>query len=177
MKTYSSIMVLFLFFFGNTTIGISQPGKKTLQELANQAPVIILGTVQSIESQYEEYLGKENFIFTYATIFIESSIKGSRSGIVKVKIPGGEKDGRATYGKLTFKFQKNEEVLLFLDPIDNENYQIHGVSGKLTTIRENGIKYFDTTIIKNGGVSRNGDRSKARHQEIINQIINYLKQN
>jgi hypothetical protein len=92
----------------------------SLEQLTQDADLIILGTVEGVES--ELVTGK---IFSFATISVKSKIKGESEATqnkIIIKFPGG------TVGDLAMKvedspgYEKGEKVLIFLRKIPNQPY-------------------------------------------------------
>jgi hypothetical protein len=94
--------------------------KLSLEQLTQDADLVILGTVEGVES--ELVTGK---IFSFATISVKSKIKGESEATqnkIIIKFPGG------TVGDLAMKvedspdYKKGEKVLIFLKKIQNQPY-------------------------------------------------------
>jgi hypothetical protein len=94
--------------------------KLSLEQLVQDADLIILGTVESVESRW--VAGK---IFSFATVSVSSTIKGeleSGQGKVTVKFPGGK------IGEIDMKvedspdYKPGEYTLVFLQKIPNQLY-------------------------------------------------------
>ena len=101
--------------------------KLSLEQLVADADLIILGTVDSVQSEQAE--GK---IFSFATVSVNLKIKGEPEATqdkVVVRFPGG------TVGDVGMKvedspdYEQGEEVLLFLQKIENQpGYRTAGSS-------------------------------------------------
>ena len=175
MKTLRIAVMLALFLMSGDLRVYSQSGLNTLKDLTELAPVIVLGKVQNVNAEFGDYLGMDNFIFTYVTVAVRFSLKGSVPKQLSVKVHGGRIGDRVLTGKRTFRFSENEEVLLFLEPTKENYFEVYGISGKFSVItKEDGIELFDTTLLKEDEVSRYGHGSSATVEDITTRINRYL---
>lgn len=175
MKTLKIFLALLFLTILFTQTVFSWGNRKTLKELVNSAPIIAFGKVLEVSPQVEEYLGQDDFIITYMKLSVQTFFKGKNSEqILTLKIPGGQIDDRVIGGERSFRLTKNEEVLLFLNPIENNYYEIYSISGKLTVQYRDNEKYLDCSLLKEDEISIYGPNSVVKSDNIINKIINYL---
>ncbi len=176
MKVFKFFLVaVLLFSIIFTENGFSWENKKKLKELVNAVPLIVLGNVLEVKSQIEEYLGQDDFIFTYMKLSVQTFYKGDNSEqILTVKIPGGQIGDRVIGGERYFKFTKNEKVLLFLTPIENSYFEIYSISGKLSIKENEDGKYFDCSLLKEDEISKYGYNSTFKFESIVSRIGSYL---
>jgi|SRR5690625_418167 len=106
MKTLKICGFLTILFVSFCSTAFGQWGLLTLDQLSRSAPVIVLGTVEEIESEYGEYLGRKDFIFTYARITIQKPLKGTDSEHLMLRVPGGQIGERIIAGEQTFELKK-----------------------------------------------------------------------
>ena len=94
--------------------------KLSLEQLTQDADLVILGTVEGVES--ELVTGK---IFSFATISVKSKIKGELEATqnkIIIKFPGGTVGDRAMKVEDSPGYKKGEKVLIFLRKIQNQPY-------------------------------------------------------
>lgn len=85
----------------------------SLEEIAAQADVVVLGTVESITSSWSD---DGRMIVTRASIAVERALKGGpRAGVV-VETPGGRVGDVALVASGAPVFRVGERVVLFLEP-------------------------------------------------------------
>lgn len=176
MKVFKFFLVtVLLFSIIFTENGFSWENKKKLEELVNAAPLIVLGNVLEVKSQIEEYLGQDDFIFTYMKLSVQTFYKGDNAEqIITIKIPGGQIGDRVIGGERNFKFAKNEKVLLFLTPIENSYFEIYSISGKLSIKENEDGEYFDCSLLKEDEISKYGYNSTLKFEKIVSRIESYL---
>lgn len=178
MKILLIFTLSLLFLICSTLTGYSQGGLKNLQELTSESPIIITGQVLESKAAYGKYLGREDFIFTYVTIAVQRVIKGLKSDEkLTIKVHGGRIGDRVIGGERSFQFLENEEVLLFLSPIDENYHEIYSVSGMFTFITKDEGLYFDTTMLREDAVSNYGYRSAIKTEHLLGRINDLLKNN
>jgi hypothetical protein len=115
-------------------IEILDPLGFSLTEIAAESSIVVLGTVTSKQSSYDQ-LGKR--IFSQVTINPSRFIKGSASSPnLIISVPGGTIEHVAQYVSGTPSFDVNEVVLLFLTGPNSDNkYEIpDGALGKYTIV-------------------------------------------
>jgi hypothetical protein len=101
------------------------------QYLAEESALVIVGTVNDMESSIEE-----TDIFTYITISVERIIKGNAGSEVVIKERGGTVGElhAVTIGAATF--EKGERVLVFLRDVHGD-YRVLGLAqGKFTIVKD-----------------------------------------
>lgn len=176
MKVFKFFLVpIFLFSIIFTNTSFSWGNKKNLKELVSAAPLIVFGNVLEVKSQLEEYMGQDDFIFTYMKLSVKTFYKGANSEqMLTVKIPGGQIGDKVIGGERSFRFTKNEEVLLFLTPIENNYFEIYSISGKLSIKENEDGKYFDCSLLKEDEISKYGYNSILKFESIVSRIGSYL---
>jgi len=101
----------------------------SLEQLVEQADVILTGTVTGIESKGDS-LSKN--IYTNAMVSVDQVIKGQPGATdITIKVQGGAVDGLIKAVEDAPSFQQNERVLLFLKSnADNTMTVIGNLQGK-----------------------------------------------
>ena len=156
-------------------MGFTWDGKKTLKELTNLAPHIVIGKVLDVICQSERYLEQDDFIFTYVKLSVQTFLKGNNSAqIITIKIPGGQIGDRVISGERSFRFSKDEKALFFLNPINQNYYEIYSISGKLSVAKNVDDEYFDCSLLKEDEISEYGHGSQIKTKNIINRIKSYI---
>jgi hypothetical protein len=84
-----------------------------LQEITTQADLIVLGTVESVESGWSD---DGRIIVTRATVTVERSLKGGPRDRVVVETPGGRLGDLAMVASGAPVFHAGDRLLLFLEP-------------------------------------------------------------
>jgi hypothetical protein len=85
----------------------------SIEELTAKADSVIVGTVQSVASQWND---DQSAIYTTVTIATENVLKGTTvQDKITVIVPGGSIDGITQFVSETPAFVNGEEVLLFLE--------------------------------------------------------------
>lgn len=176
MKVFKFFLVaILLFSMLFTETGVSWENKKTLEELVNDAPLIVFGNVLEVKSQTEEYMGQNDFIFTYVKLSVQTFYKGNNSeNILTIKIPGGQIEDRVIGGVRSFRFVKNEKVLLFLNHVEKNYFEIHSISGKLSMVENEEGKYLDCSLLKDDEISKYGYNSTLKFENIVSRIGSYI---
>src|SRR5688572_6886225 len=91
---------------------------RTIEQMIAEVPLVVRGTVGQVQSRWDDAHAR---IHTYAEIQVREVMKGSSSGSLIVRQPGGvADDGMAMDVSGTAKFQSGEEVLLFLEKAPDE---------------------------------------------------------
>jgi len=175
MKTFNIFLVILFLAMTSNLMGFTWGGEKTLKELANLAPHIVVGKVLDVTCQTGKYLEQDDFIFTYVKLSVQTSLKGDTlAQILTLKIPGGQIGDRVIGGERSFRFSKGEKVLLFLRPTDKNYYEIYSISGKLSVAKSVDDEYFDCSLLKEDEISKYGYGSKIKTENIINRIKEYI---
>jgi hypothetical protein len=117
------------------------PGKVTLENLANGADFILVGTVTDIASQKQD---NQN-IYTEVTLSVEQTLKGKPGEKVVVKVPGGEAGGIAMMVTDNPSFQLGERAVVFLNKEQGVFTVFGGFQGKFT-IDESGMVSGDKQL-------------------------------
>jgi hypothetical protein len=175
MKTRYVFLVALLLLMASNFLGFSWNGKKTLKELVTKAPCIVIGRVVDVTYRSEEYLGQDDFIFTYVTLSVQTFFKGDTTAkMLALKIPGGQIGERVIGGERSFRFVKDEEALLFLKQIDNNYYEIYSISGKLPIVNNNSAKFIDCSLLQDDEVAKYNYGASEKAEDIIDKINIYL---
>ena len=123
-----SVMILLMLIFSNTK-NIAQVETTNLQKLTESSEIILLGKVTDTQSEWNE---NRDRIYTKVRIKADEFIKGNNSSAdIIITIPGGEVgDVGELYSDLP-TFELKEEVLLFANRDNENNYVINnGLEGK-----------------------------------------------
>ncbi len=116
---FASLLFIIL-FLSIRTFGIVE--KLSIEEMTQRANSIVIGTVESAQSQWEETQGRKR-IFTYVYVEVEKYIKGVGERLIEIKVPGGEVGEITQLVSDTPQFTPGERVILFLQP---EFFQLVG---------------------------------------------------
>jgi len=79
MKPLKITCMLVAFLSCGASSAFCQWGLQTLEQLTRSAPVIVIGTVLDVRTEYGEYLGRDDFIFTFSDIAIQHALKGKKT--------------------------------------------------------------------------------------------------
>ncbi len=119
----------------------------TVEQLANSSDVIVIGTVEGIDSSKQYTTSKTSYPITYFIVDIDSVIAGNyNADKIKVAVIGNEKYGSNEYDELLNESLSKNKVLLFLDyaagskDIYGDTYLYQGFQGKFS-IDENSIAH------------------------------------
>jgi hypothetical protein len=132
-----------------------------LKKLATDADVIVTGKVAGQKSSWDN---NKTRIYTEATLQVDEFLKGSNNGTsVVVTYPGGEVNGVGELYTHMPKFEKDEDVLVFLKRDEkNMGYRVFdGEEGKLKIIKDKNTGERITT-------------SNVRVEDLKSQIKKYL---
>jgi len=119
----------------NTTLPVfsTTVEKFTLDDLVQKSGRIIVGKCIARESRWND---RNTLILTTARFAVSERLKGSNDGYVNVVTVGGTLDGINQTVSGMPVFDPEEEVLLFLEPSKNGNWQPLGMSqGKFRIFR------------------------------------------
>lgn len=114
---------------------LSQSHELELEEMTQQADVIVVGRVIDVRSQWNSDRSR---IFTNATVQVQQLIKGTATrGSVTITTPGGEIDGVGELYSHTPRFKTDEDVVVFA-ATDQQGLLrvVGGTEGKLSVIRD-----------------------------------------
>jgi len=109
----SLILLFFILIISKSAFGIVE--KLSIEEKIKRADAIMMGTVEYMQSQWEEANGGKR-IFTYVYIDVEQYIKGIGERLVEIKVPGGKVGEITEWVSDTPQFTPGEKVILFLKP-------------------------------------------------------------
>ena len=96
--------------------------RPSLDDLTNQADLIVVGRVDSLSSQWNP---EHTHIFTNVGVSVERVIKGAAGGEVVVKAPGGTAEGITEWASEAPSFAVGERALLFLK---SESAGVHSLA-------------------------------------------------
>lgn len=121
--------------------------ERPFPESVKDAPIIVRGKAGTSYSDWARNDDQSRRIYTFTEIQVDEAIKGGfgnqRSVIVREL--GGEKDGLGMQVPGTAKFQRGEDVVVFLGRRNEDgSYNVRGMSmGKYNVARdENGTEYL-----------------------------------
>ena len=159
LRNYSFFFVMILsgFYFSS----LAQLSSSEIKILSEKSDIILTGKVTKQTSSWNE---NKTRIYTHATIQVDDYIKGNNGrNSVSVIYPGGEVGDIGELYSHMPRFEKNEEVLLFLKK-DSKNASFKVVNG------EDG-KISVTTDPKTG---EKVTSSKRHLSSLTAQIKNYI---
>ena len=159
LRNYSFFFVMILsgFYFNS----LAQLSSSEIKILSEKSDIILTGKVTKQTSSWNE---NKTRIYTHATIQVDDYIKGNNGrNSVSVIYPGGEVGDIGELYSHMPRFEKNEEVLLFLKK-DTKNTSFKVVNG------EDG-KISVTTDPKTG---EKVTSSKRHLSSLTAQIKNYI---
>lgn len=176
MKRFASMGMIAVAIILQTNLASAWEVKHTLEGLVENSPVIITGWVTEVSARTEKE-GEREVIYTYVTVDIQSILMGQTDKPnVTIRMLGGRVGSRGGWSEELFTFKKNEEVLLFLHLQDKARniWKIKSISGKLSVVNRDGLKYFDCSMLRADEVSRYGPNTYFDQNVIINRIKDYL---
>ncbi len=107
--------------------------KFTLEDLVQKSGRIVVGKCLSTDSRWND---SNTLILTTSRFAVSEPLKGSSDGFVSVVTVGGTLDGITQTVSGMPEFRPEEDVLLFLEPSRNGNWQPLGMSqGKFRILR------------------------------------------
>lgn len=107
--------------------------KFTLEDLVQKSGRIVIGKCFSTESRWNT---TNTLILTTSRFVVSEPLKGASEGFIAVTTVGGTLDGITQTVSGMPQFLLEEEVLLFLEPSKNGNWQPLGLSqGKFRILR------------------------------------------
>ncbi len=123
------ISLTLLLFSSQTTQALML--KLTLEDMANRADSIVVGSVVHSSSQWN---ADHTRIYTTVAIAVEESIKGAPGGnIITISVPGGEAEGITEWVSDTPSFALGERAVVFLEQLPDTRFEVYGqVQGKFT---------------------------------------------
>jgi hypothetical protein len=129
------LAILLLFFTHASALMV----KLSLEELTTESNSIIIGKVDDIKCAWDE---EHRFIYTYVTIKVEETLKGSLKDRIVVRHLGGEVDGKGLGVSDQPSFKMGERVLLFLTGEREKGvYEVYGwFQGKYTIVDDTVIE-------------------------------------
>ncbi|VAX26284.1 hypothetical protein MNBD_IGNAVI01-40 [hydrothermal vent metagenome] len=147
-KSINLILVLFVFYFlTQNTFGQE---RNVLENLANRADIIIIGTVKEINYKWNE---DKTSIWTFVRIDIEENIKGVKiqNGIT-IRVLGGEIGNIGMKVSNSPLFEVNRRYLCFLQKDSNETFAVSDwEAGKF--VSKNGTWQNKMSVISNSQIT------------------------
>ncbi len=141
----------------------------------SQAPNIVRGTVRSLSTQWAENGPAGRSLFTYAELDVQEILKATTTLLterkekqpLKVRQPGGEKDGVGLIVPGAARFKEGEDTILFLgEPNSDQSFDVQSLMmGKFQLIRDArgeimlsgpgletqaGVEHLEPSLEKNG---------------------------
>jgi len=114
---------------------------KNLKDLANESSLIVKGIVIDIQCKWNP---EHTLIISYITIAVKEQYKGLQyKQTVIIEQIGGELDGFFTRVVGAPEFKVGEEVVLFLEPSENDFYHVHGMFQGKYKIEGGKAKHLD----------------------------------
>lgn len=144
------LMIIILFISGP----VSAQENMTVAELTKKSDLVVIGKVNSVESEWND---SKTRIYSKVSIAVSELIKGANSGNeISIMQPGGEVgDVGEIYSDIP-RFNKSENVLLFLERDKNNNLRVTGgMDGKypVTINKSTGEKLIGGRINMNSFIS------------------------
>lgn len=168
--------VFLLLLLGCLQTGFDWGPRKSLKELVQEAPAIVLDEVRHIQSRYGEYLGREDFIYTYVTVDVKKWLKGGAElQRLNIQLLGGQIGDRMIEASRGLPFKEGEEVLLFLRPLDETYYTVYSKSGKLAVVEHDGGTYFDTSRLRDSKQAAGQDARLVSRASVLSHITDLLE--
>jgi hypothetical protein len=103
------------------------------EQLGEQAALVVLGRVTSVESYWND---KRTKIFTTTRIEVDDTYKGTGTSVVEIVQLGGTVDNLRINVSGSLIWRTGEEVVVFLEPYEGK-YAVSGFSqGKFSVTRD-----------------------------------------
>ena len=178
------LIITFCQFAGKRQIPAAVVLSLTLQDLVQQADLIVFGRCEEMISAWG---AKRRRIFTDITVAPERCLKaGDCPARVKIRQLGGRVDNNSTKISGAPEFHKGERVILFLKRSFATCYQVLGLSqGKFSVIRRGDRFYVKRnlrglTLVKKGGGGfqldyQNGLKGEINLHRFISRVESYLR--
>ncbi len=136
-KTFLSLALsafIFAFVFGLKPANATVMLKQSVADLTGNADNIVVGKVIKIKSEWNL---KRTKIFTYTTIEVTTEVKGvNETKTVVIREIGGEVDGRRLFVAGSAQYSEGEEVVLFLNKLENSYRTVGMTQGKYNVITD-----------------------------------------
>lgn len=123
----ASFVLLFFILFAVTPTVSASMVKISLEDLTEEADVIIIGYVKEVDSRWNLW---RTMIYTYSTLSVEKYIKGTGFETLIIITKGGEVGDYGVWVEDVPVFTKNETVLVFLKQAGREFSVVGWVQGK-----------------------------------------------
>ena len=127
-------IVTVILFCGIADVSASRVAHMTADQMATNSVLVVTGRVSSVESYWNE---KNTKIFTKTTITVDETFKGDHRSRIELIQLGGIVGNIRVNVEGSLSWAQDEEVLLFLEPYENDTYQVSGLSqGKFLIERD-----------------------------------------
>lgn len=129
------ILTVFLLISLSGFNSYSQVASKKIEQLSKNADLIITGKVIKKKSNWNN---DKSMIYTDVSIEVEEYFKGKKTQkTIVVRHPGGEVGGVGEIYTHMPRFEKSEEVMLFVQKAADNIYQVaDGENGKITLTKK-----------------------------------------
>ncbi len=133
LKLFAIALLSLFIMFGSADKAEALMIELSLEELSSKADSIVIGTVESTSSSWDET--REN-IYTKIIVSVEGELKNEKQqSTVTIVVPGGEADGITQLVSDTPAFKPGEKAIFFLDEQTRQNLprrQIQPIFYRLT---------------------------------------------
>jgi len=178
------LIITFCQFEGKRQVSAAVVLSLTLQDLVQQADLIVFGRCEEMISAWG---AKRRRIFTNITVAPERCLKPCNCpSRITIRQLGGTVDDFSIKIAGAPEFQKGERVILFLKTSATTFYQVLGMSqGKFSIIRK-GVSYYvmrnlrGLTLVKKGGGGfqldyQDGLKGEINLHRFISRVESYLR--
>jgi hypothetical protein len=149
--------------------------KMDLEQLVQQADLIVQGQVQSAYSRWDE---ERRLIFTYISIRVDDPLKGERRRSVLIRQIGGTVGGIQMHVAGVPQFKSGETAIVFLKRQDDGAFQVVGMNqgvyeivGDFAVSNLFGVDLFDG---KTGEITRPPSGGRAPLEQLKTKIRELL---
>jgi hypothetical protein len=161
------IFYIFLSFqIAFSTTFVNRP----LQDVLDESSIIVRGKTGD---SFTEYGVSDKSIYTYTYFYVTEVIKGDlKKDKIKLRQPGGSKDGLEMHVPGTASFNMDEDVVLLLGDYnkDDDSYDIPGFATGKYIVKEEGSKiYLENSL----GASSFYDPNKTLETQSYSSKIEY----
>jgi hypothetical protein len=143
--------------------------KMDLKELVSLSDAIAQGTVESIETRWED-----KSIYTYTSIRVDEGIKGAPRRALLVRQPGGQIGALILDAPGTPKFKQGDQVIVFLRDRKDGTFDVVGLGqGKYDVINNFAVTNVSgmTLVDPKTGALMEGGASDGKPLETFKQQI------
>lgn len=137
-RAITPILALSLSLAGGSSLVLAQEKQSSTEELTNGSDLVAVGRIRGKEAAWD---AQRSRIETTVTMEVDEYLKGSAGRTITIITPGGEVGGVGELYSHAARFEKDEEVVVFvrkdLDKRKKERFQISGgTRGKETIKRD-----------------------------------------